>query len=667
MKLNAKHLSLAIAVGLVFSPGSKADDCDGGTFCDDFPQLMDFLQSEDRRNPEYRIVQPRFGMDALTPAHSQYSRSCYFFGIAPIVEQLGYTMVNPGGSFSYSFNYAAADGLKTYRAFDAGYFLSPEHLMAKSVHWESRYNRCEYDGGWACDPFPPSDGVNSRWQGFYSDATLTQINTSGASCANRFGAGEEYGQCSDLTSDYDAWLNAARNGCGGGSCRADADTGMFWFANQVLQNAAGCNDMRGFRPDPSSYSEKKHMRRVVKSFVDHNLPLLVTVRQGGHFMVIVGYFDLDATGLPRKAIVRDSSDSYRLLPLTTDWDLPVNNSLRDLYPWNHHLDGACDAGGWAASLDRLSDDFKLCTMPDGWTPSCAEKRVFGAELVCEDNGVERSRWFAYEDDLFLSETTNTSCDKVKLRYADGDRQIESVSIQRFWYSPDSGEWRGGSVYRPDLLSTAHSYRHDTPISVVEWDRVWPDNYWMVADGLSGTYTKRRSSIRMTLDDGSTKTIEIAPPETYGVELQCIDNGSVRASYEYEADHGVFRVADTESYSDRQFLYEYNDRSCDELKLRVNLGAEVDVVSATVQRMYYSTANGEWRPAQSAWWPDHNRLVGDGLSGHTHALTWDDVWPDNYWLVADGIGSGSSYGDRKTVIRLIDGDLNEIREIEVVPY
>ena len=85
-----------------------------------------------------------------------------------------------------------------------------------------------------------------------------------------------------------------------------------------------------------------------------------------------------------------------------------------------------------------------------------------------------------------------------------------------------------------------------------------------------------------------------------------------------------------------FLYEYFDRSCDELKLRVNLGAEANAVSATVQRMYYSDANGEWRPAQSAWWPDHNRLVRDGLSGYTHELTWDDVWPNNYWLVADGV-------------------------------
>jgi hypothetical protein len=667
MKLNSKHLSLAMAIGLVFSPVTQADDCAGGTLCDDFTQLMDFLQSEGRRNPEYRIVQARFDMDTVTPPHRQYSKSCYFFGVAPIIEHLGYTMFNPGGSYNYMFNYAAADGLKTHRSFNAGYYLSPEHLMAKSVQWESVYNRCEYDGGWVCDPFPPSDGVDSNWQGFYSDATLTRINTRGASCANRFAAGQEYGQCSDITSTYQAWLDAARNGCGGGTCRPDADTGMFWFANQVLHNDAGCNDMRGFAPDPSDYTEKKHMRRVVKGFVDHDLPLLVSVRQGGHFMMLVGYFDLDSTGLPRQAILHDSSGSYRLASLTSNWDVYDNGSLRDLFPWNHHLDGACDAGGWAASLDALSDEFQLCTMPDGWSASCAQERVFGTELICEDNGSERSRYFAYDGDLFITETANTSCDTIKLRYADGERQIESVSIQRYWYSPNSDEWLGGSVYRPNLLTTEYSSVHDSPTSVVEWDSAWPDNYWLVADGLSGTYTKRRSTVRMTLDDGSVKTLEITPPQTYGVELQCIDNTSVRSSYAYEADHGVFRVADTESFRDRQFFYEYNDRSCDEIKLRVNLGAALNVVSATVQRMYYSSANAEWRPAQSAWWPDYNSLVRDGLSGYTHELTWGEVWPDNQWLVADGVGSGSTYGDRKTVISLFDGDLNLIREIEVVPY
>ena len=660
MKAHSTFPVLMIAIGLFLPPGVHAENCDGGTYCNDFAELMDYLQSDARRNPEYRIVQPRFGMDTVTPPHRQYDRACYFFGIAPILEQLGYTLFNPGGHYNYSFRYAASDGLKRLSRFDAGYYLSPEHLMAMSVYHESVFNRCEFfSGSWHCDPFGSA--------GFYSDSSKKRINTTGSPCSGRFDAGEGYGQCSNpATDEYHAWLDATGNGCSGATCRPDADSGMFWFANQVLQGEAGCNDMRSFTPDPGSSSEKKHMRRVVKAFVDHNLPLLVTVRQGGHFMDLIVDYDLESSGLPLKTILHDSSGHYRLASLTDNWNQHDNGSIRGLYPWNHHLDGACEAGGWAAELDSLSTKFKLCTQPDGWSANCMQKRVFGAELICEDNGSERSRYFAYDGDLFITETANTSCDKVKLRYADGEHAIESVTIQRFWYSRDTDTWRSGPVYRPDLQTIGYSYLHDTPVSVVEWDSAWPENYWLVADGLSGDYSKRRTTVRMTLDDGSTRTLEIAPANTYGLELQCIDNGRVTKTYRYEADHGVFSVADP-AYRDLQFLYDKDNRSCDALKMRVNLGEEHSVVSARVQRMYYSSVNGEWRAAQPAWWPDHNHLVSDGLSGHSHELIWDAVWPDNYWLTAERVGSGSSYGDRKTVISLLDGSLNVIREIEVVPY
>lgn len=59
----------------------------------------------------------------------------------------------------------------------------------------------------------------------------------------------------------------------------------------------------------------------------------------------------------------------------------------------------------------------------------------------------------------------------------------------------------------------------------------------------------------------------------------------------------------------------------------------DVVSATIQRMYYTTSNGEWLPAQSVWYPDYNQIVSDGLTGCTRIFTWDDLWPENYWLAS----------------------------------
>ena len=40
---------------------------------------------------------------------------------------------------------------------------------------------------------------------------------------------------------------------------------------------------------------------------------------------------------------------------------------------------------------------------------------------------------------------------------------------------------------------------------------------------------------------------------------------------------------------------------------------------------------------------------DALTGYSRSLTWDEVWMDYHWLVAENVGSGSDYGDRKTVL------------------
>ena len=656
------------SVIVLFMPSSAYSLCNDGTRCSDFEELMEYFQEEvTRRNSEYRIVQPHYDQPTVAPRHGQYTRSCYFFAIAPIIEYLGYSRFTQGDHLTYPFNYPTSIGLGYHNYFDAGYYLSAEHLMAKSVHWETLFNKCEYDftHGWECEPF-------SR-DSFYSDAAKTDINTNTRSCSNRFDVGEEYGWCSSTANTYEAWLDEVGNGCddhhGVCYCRQDASCGMFWFENYVLNiGDAGCNDMKKFEPDPTSYSDRLHMRKVVKGFIDHNLPLLIAVRQGDHFMTLIGYTDLDHTGYPQKAIIIDSGGGYKFASLVDNWNEHENSSIRWLIPWNQHLDSGCESGGWADQIDGHSSDFKLCTMPDGWTSNCVENRIYGAQITCEDNGSIRSRYFAYDNDLFVSDSNQISCDKVKLHYSDGEHAIESVKIQRYRYSPTTDRWYGGQAYYPDVLSTQtpHSGRPG-PLNIVEWDEVWPDNYWMIAHGLSGTYTKRRSTIEMTLDDGTVKKIELSPPDTYGVTVDCIDNGSITSSYSYEADHGVFRVAD-EDFIDKQFLYEYYDKSCDEVVVRVNLGEGTgDVVSATIQRMYYSISNGEWLPLQSAWYPDYNRIVSDGLTGYTRIFTWDDVWPENYWIVGDNVGSGSNLGDRKTVIRLLDGSLNLLREIEIVPY
>jgi len=223
------------------------------------------------------------------------------------------------------------------------------------------------------------------------------------------------------------------------------------------------------------------------------------------------------------------------------------------------------------------------------------------------------------------------------------------------------------VWQPNVLETpSPGTDRPGPLNVIEWNGAWPTDYWLIADGLSGTYTKRRTTIALSFDDGTTERIELSPPDTYGIAVDCIDNGVVIETYRSEADHSVFRATGA-GFEDKQFLYDQSDRSCDAITVRVNLGYGENVVSARLQRYLYTPANHAWVPAQSAFSPDRGAIVSDGLSGYTRVLEWDGAWPENYWLVGDDVGSGSSWGDRKTVLRLYDGSMNLLREAEIVPY
>ena len=114
------------------------------------------------------------------------------------------------------------------------------------------------------------------------------------------------------------------------------------------------------------------------------------------------------------------------------------------------------------------------------------------------------------------------------------------------------------------------------------------------------------------------------------------------------------------------IAEKYNRGCDSIEVEVNLGYGSEVRGAELRRYYFGTS-GEWRTANPLWAPDTSDRVYNGLSGRTYRFTWDDTWPDNFWVVASNVGRGSSRGERKTVIRLLDNSGDTVREIEIAPY
>jgi hypothetical protein len=648
----------------------------GRTCWDDFSDLIGYLKDTHRRSQSLKLVQPRNGQATPTARHNQYWNACFFFSIAPIVEYLGYARFNHLGHFSVSMDYLTQNGLQSYSSLDVGYYGSPEHLIAMYIDQDTEHRGVTHSQGvsiYPCGFFSGeiTDGCNK------SAASRTTLNTASFPCNDPassysiFDSGEEYGFCPTLTSTFDSWLQRISTGCGSGGCdcEMDAHCGIFWFMNKFLDvGVAGVNDARPLNPNAGSATDLEHMRSIIKAFVDHNLPLLVSVQGGGHFMTLVGYADLDDSGVPQTGIL---SDPVRRAYWTSDllsWDGTERWSLNGIYPWNQHLDRACEENGWAKELDDgLPSKFKLCTMPDGWTVE-AQDRFYGADLTCENGGVIKAQYFVYAEDPFISDSRQIDCDRLTLWYNDGTKQVKSATARRYQYNSSKAKWESLSTLKADSVKNyAALPGYFGPRSQVIWDAAWPENYWLVASGLEGQYPSRRTTVELKFKDGSSKYIEITPGGAYGVKLKCLDNGAVIKSYFSEADHSVFSVGE-DTGDNLQIFFEADNVSCDRVEATVNVGKGTPVGKATIERQYYGPS-GQWLKANSSapWAPNTSATFVDGLSGSTKRFVWDNKWPENDWLVARNVGSGDTRGDRRTILRLFNSSNQVIRQIEIVPY
>lgn len=647
----------------------------GDTCWDDFSDLISHLKDTHRRSQTLKLVQPRNGQPTPAARHNQYWNACFFFSIAPIIEYLGYARFEHFGQFSFAMDYFTQNGLQSYPNLDVGYYGSPEHLIAMYIDQDTEHRGVTHSQGvsiYPCGFFTGEDWDDCN----KSAASRTTLNTTPFVCNDPgasysiFNSGEEYGFCPTLASSFDSWLQRISAGCGGGcDCEMEAECGMYWFMNRFLSGGvAGVNDARPLNPNAGSATDLQHMRRIIKAFVDRNLPLLVSVQNGGHFMTLVGYADLDSSGIPRIGILSDPVHRVYWTSDLLSWDGPERWSLNGIDPWNQHLDRACEENGWARELDDgLPVKFKLCTMPDGWTVE-AQGRFYGANLTCENEGAVKAQYFAYAEDPFISDSRQIDCDRLTLWYNDGAKKVKSATARRYQYNSTNSKWEILSTLKANSVKNYEALpSHLGPRNQIIWDGAWPENYWLVASGLAGQYPSRRTAIELKFTDGSSKYIEITPGGAYGVKLRCLDNGSVIRSYFSEADHSVFSVG-TETGDNLQVFFEADNVSCDRVEATVNLGKGTPVGKATIERQYYGPT-GQWLKANSSapWTPDTSANFLDGLSGNTKRFVWDAKWPENDWLVARDVGSGDTRGDRKTILRLFNSSNQIIRHIEIVPY
>lgn len=617
----------------------------------------------------YRIITPRNGLETPAPRHHQYSNACSFFSMGTITEHLGWSHFSAGASMDDSFFFWAQNNFDydwelKQETLDVGYFGSTEHLITSYITAQTN----------SCLNYGIQDHLFYPEEFLAMDSTvmcdLNRETSSQYDCDwyHDFYNNNEYGFCDSSTTPVEMWLRRIATGthdiAGSGidAGAVDSPVKMYMFLNSALQNMdiAGCNDARS--AFPSGQGDIDDMRRIIKGFVDANIPLLIAVKNGNHFVVLIGYANLDDTpeGLPRTAVAVDvnyhnemllGEHRYWIIDDIDDynkWKVDgATDSIRGLFPWNQHLDEGCEAGGWAYDVDRSLDNSQFAICADnwpGWSLDC-QSRFIGIDVSCMDDGKVKQEWFRYPESPFVAEQSNKDCDRLLVRYADGERTVTNAIVRRYRYkyalAKKSFTWSQISSHSPDS-SNGYQYSSGSegrgPITYIDWDNNWPDDHWLVAEGLSRWSPKRRTTVELTLDDDSKVYIEIAPPKTYGVDVVC-ERGRRMLSY--------FVEADVHSFNGTTYIWDQYDRVCNDLIAVASMGNIGATTNAHVES-WGINGGSSWSQIAGPWYPDSTRTVNNGLSGISTQYSWNTVWPKKYWLSADYVGDDGQ-NHRKTLI------------------
>ncbi len=678
------------------------------------------LQTGYLQDVPHWIVQARNGQDILESRHRQHSVACLLFSMGMIAEHLNYSRFEPDSHYDHTIRYSTPT-LRT-AVTDVGYFASSEYLAAEYEAYRSRMGTPPEEPHGPLGVFDAAGDLNTK------DAERTN-NTPPPALLPRFcdryfqdGVGnvniDRYGQCTLPSIRFEQWLNAAGHGCrkvaGAPTCRWDAQHWMFGFLN--LHTVIGCNDARPFSVQTND--DVTIARMIIKGFIDNDVPLIMSSRGGAHFMVVIGYADIDDDELPRAIIVSNPQLTrnrnfgqcpgpkpkfwvYQNLDdfdTWTDWGvsagvgacsvpLPADaagqaalnlrrdaffGNVRSLVFWNQHLNGGCDIGGWARRIDAAIDEKfgpetsvdeenlrRLCTMPPGYTPQCQAPN-FGVKIDCKQGGRTERLFHTNVENPFITEPRPTSCESINVSYADGGNStVIAAEIERWDFDPITGRWSADPASRrsPSSISTPAAIPGRTgSLSSVVWRQGQLGGDYDLVKTLT-----HRTRVTLEFNDGATRMIEIAPPNTYGIGVRCERGGTPR--------HRTYHVdPDRRFFEDRAFVVEPQNTVCDNVYVSARLGDGRRAVSARIKRLGRNATTQDWELLNS-WAADESMLVhppgasGISLSGENRLFAWTSTWRDNYrWVARDVPGD---HDQRKVQIELTLADGSQ-KTVEIIP-
>ncbi|WP_300458130.1 carboxypeptidase regulatory-like domain-containing protein [Desulfobacula sp.] len=152
---------------------------------------------------------------------------------------------------------------------DVGHWLSMEHIMYEGYH---QYRIL--DPTWQEDDYLSSGGLLN-----ISPADLTRLGY--------------YQFDYPLIRGVEDWMQTGPAvGTSGKSDVAErAIRGLAWVANKFANGSPDANPVSITFGSDGNFTGLDHLKAVIKGYVDHDIPLVVGVENGGHFNTLMGYWE----------------------------------------------------------------------------------------------------------------------------------------------------------------------------------------------------------------------------------------------------------------------------------------------------------------------------------------------------------------------------------------
>jgi len=294
--------------------------------------------------------------EPLHVTHKQYGNSCGPASLNMVFEHFGVTDHSLGRWFRRALDHASINPVPSAwwpdNAVDVGYHLSMEHIM-----WEGFHEKRQREPGW----HEGSDFMGAN--GWLNTANAT---TQGSFYEIRYDIGNV--NWNSATGQAVGRVQKWTKHCPGvGWSAYNQDTGLPFVANRYSN---GLNDARPIPVTVGSggaFKSMAHLKAVIAGFINHDIPLVVAIENGGHFNTLIGFWQAGSTFYIYMADPLDGWGRpfyskpmrWRRMVLSDDMLSTGTGTFVGMMPYGHAIKRGVGAD-WARQIDEDFQSNLLC-------------------------------------------------------------------------------------------------------------------------------------------------------------------------------------------------------------------------------------------------------------------------------------------------------------------